>query len=79
VKEEPEPRLKRVAAALDDVRRELIDISRRNRLLDSPRTGRRIHCLEFANVDPDAVFAELTREGKTFAFAVWVRLKVSAR
>jgi hypothetical protein len=70
VDEEPDARLRRVAAALDDARRELIDISRRNRLLHSPRMGRRIHCLEFANVDSDAVFAELAREGKAFAFAV---------
>jgi hypothetical protein len=70
VKEEPDAQLNRVATALDDARRELIDISRRNRLLHSPRTGKRIHCLEFANVDPDAVFAEIAREGKTFAFAV---------
>jgi hypothetical protein len=67
--EEPEPRFKRVAAALDDARRELIDISRRNRLLHAPRSGRRVHCLEFANVDPDAVFAELVGDGKAFAFA----------
>src|SRR6516162_2102867 len=69
LKEEPDARLKRIASALDDVRRELIDISRRNRLLHSPRTGKRIHCLEFANVDPDAVFVELARESKAFAFA----------
>ena len=67
--EETDVRLKRVAAALDDARRELVDISRRNRLLHSPRTGKRVHCLEFANVDPDAVFAELGREGKAFGLA----------
>jgi very-short-patch-repair endonuclease len=67
--EEPDARLKRVADALDDARRELIDISRRNRLLHTPRTGRRVHCLEFANVDPDDVFSELARDGKAFAFA----------
>ena len=49
----PDPRLKRVADDLEDARRELIDISRRNRLLHTPRTGRRIHCLEFIDVDPD--------------------------
>ena len=62
-----DPRLQRVNDALDDARRQLIDISRRNRLLHTPRTGRRIHCLEF-NVDPDAVFGDLAREGKAFAF-----------
>jgi hypothetical protein len=65
----PNPRLKRVAEALDDARRELIDISRRNRLLHTSRTGRRVHCLELADVDPDFAFAELAREGRTFAFS----------
>lgn len=64
----PDPRLKRVADALEDARRELIDISRRNRLLHTPRTGRRIHCLEFIDVDPDTVFVELARGGKAFCF-----------
>lgn len=67
--DEQDLRLKRVADALDDARRELIDISRRNRLLHAPRGGKRVHCLEFANVDPDAAFRELAREGKAFAFA----------
>jgi hypothetical protein len=66
--DQPDLRLKRVADALDDARRELIDISRRNRLLHTPRTGKRVHCLEFSELDPDAVFAELAREGKAFAF-----------
>jgi very-short-patch-repair endonuclease len=70
VSEEPDAQSTWVVRTLDDARRELVDISRRNRLLHSPRTGRRIHCLEFADVDPDAVFAELAREGKAFAFAV---------
>lgn len=69
VSEEADPRPKRIASALDDARHPLIDISRRNRLLHSPRTGRRVHCLEFANVDPDAVFGALAREGKAFTFA----------
>ena len=67
--EEPDSRPKRVANALDDARRELIDISRRNRLLHAPRAGRRVHCLEFANLDLDPVFAELARAGKAFSFA----------
>jgi hypothetical protein len=53
---------------LDDARRELIDISRRNRLLHTPRIGKRVHCLEFTNIDLDAVFTDLAREGKAFAF-----------
>ena len=64
----PDPQLRRVAEALDDARRELIDISRRNRLLHTPRTGRRIHCLEFIDINPDAIFADLSRGGKAFSF-----------
>jgi len=59
-----DPPLKRIADTLEDARRELIDISRRNRLLHTPRTGRRIHCLEFIDVDPDTAFVELARGGK---------------
>src|SRR5436309_2638115 len=69
VNDDPIPRLTRVADALNDARRELIDISRRNRLLHTPRAGRRIHCLEFMDVDPDVVFANLARNGKAFAFS----------
>ena len=68
VNEEPNARSTRVSVTLDDARRELIDISRRNRLLHSPRTGMRIHCLEFANVDPDVAFMALAREREAFAF-----------
>ena len=60
---------KRIAEALNDARRELIDISRRNRLLHTPRTGRRVHCLEFVGVEPDFVFSELARDGKAFSFS----------
>jgi Protein of unknown function (DUF4011)/AAA domain len=63
----PELRVKRVAEALDDARRELIDISRRNRLLHTPRAGRRVHCLEFTDVNTDLVFSELARDGRVFA------------
>lgn len=67
--DDTDPRLKRVADDLNDARRELIDISRRNRLLHTPRTGRRVHCLEFVDVEPDFVFSELARDGKTFVFS----------
>lgn len=65
----PDPRQKRVAEALNDARRELIDISRRNRLLHTPRAGKRIHCLEFVDVDLDFVFSELARNDRAFAFS----------
>jgi Protein of unknown function (DUF4011) len=81
--------MQRIGRFLEDARRELIDISRRNRLLHAPRNTDRAaggggasgaggggaepprtvrpHCLEFLNVDLDAVFGTL-REGKVFGF-----------
>jgi very-short-patch-repair endonuclease len=61
--------LLRIKGALLDARRELIDLSRRNRLLNASRTGPRPHCLEIVNADPDAVFTGLMRAGKPFGFA----------
>lgn len=58
----------RIKQALQEARRELIDLSRRNRLLHASRTGQRPHCLEIINADPDAVFAAL-RAGRPFGFA----------
>jgi very-short-patch-repair endonuclease len=58
-----------VKAALLDARRELIDLSRRNRLLHAPRTGKRPHCLEIVGAEPDELFAGLARQGKQFGLA----------
>ena len=59
----------RVAKALLDARRELIDLTRRNRLLHTPRTGSRPHCLEILAADPNALFVGLRRDNKKFPFA----------
>ena len=59
----------RVAKSLLDARRELIDLTRRNRLLHTPRTGSRPHCLEVLGADSNTVFVGLRRESKSFAFA----------
>jgi very-short-patch-repair endonuclease len=59
----------RVAKSLLDARRELIDLSRRNRLLHTPRTGSRPHCLEILAADPNTLFVGLSRENKKFPFA----------
>jgi len=56
-------------AALSDARRELIDLSRRNRLLHSPLTGKRPHCLDILGVDPDELYVALARAGKPLGFA----------
>ena len=58
-----------IEAALQDARRELIDLTRRNRLLHCIRSGSRPHCLEFVNSDADATFFGLAREDKHFSFA----------
>ncbi|SRR6266404_3481397 len=59
---------KRVSEALRDARRELIDLSRRNRLLNTPQTAKRAHCLEIIGADPDELFVGLTRKSKPFGF-----------
>src|SRR5258706_13272299 len=59
---------KRVSDALRDARRELIDLSRRNRLLNTPQTAKRAHCLEIIGADPDELFVGLTRTSKQFGF-----------
>lgn len=59
----------RVAKALLDARRELIDLTRRNRLLHTPRTGSRPHCLEIVGADPNTLFVGLRRDNQKLAFA----------
>ena len=58
----------RVSRALHDARRDLIDITRRNRLLHSPRTGKRIHCLDIFGVDPNDLFNGLVRGERAYGF-----------
>ena len=60
--------LNHVSEALRDARRELIDLSRRNRLLHTPQTAKRPHCLEIIDIDGDELFGALTRNGKQFGF-----------
>lgn len=59
----------RLLAALSEARRELIDLSRRNRLLHATRNGPRPHCLEFIEANADELFVALARDGKQFGFA----------
>ena len=58
-----------VEAGLADARRELIDLTRRNRLLHCTRSGARPHCTELVNTDPGALFVGLVRDGKHYSFA----------
>lgn len=61
--------LKQVSDALLEARRELIDLSRRNRLLHMPRTATRAPCLEITGIMPDDLFVALARNGKQLTFA----------
>jgi very-short-patch-repair endonuclease/KaiC/GvpD/RAD55 family RecA-like ATPase len=58
----------RLKASLLDARRELIDLTRRNRLLNTTLSGKRPHCLEIADADCDEVFVALTRSGRSLGF-----------
>jgi very-short-patch-repair endonuclease len=58
----------RVSERLRDARRELLDLSRRNRLLNTPQTAKRTHCLELIGADPDELFVGLVRKSKQFGF-----------
>jgi uncharacterized protein DUF4011/AAA domain-containing protein len=59
----------RLLAALSEARRELIDLSRRNRLLHATRSGPRAHCLEIIDADADQLFAAVARDGRQFGIA----------
>jgi very-short-patch-repair endonuclease len=61
--------LERIKEALLTARRELIDTTRRNRLLHSTRSGKRPHCLEIIVAEVDEIFVGLTRTKSQFGFA----------
>ena len=48
--------------AVDQARRELLDPSRRNRLLHAPLAGKRPWCMEIIGHDPDELFQSLCRQ-----------------
>jgi hypothetical protein len=48
--------------ALDQARRDLVDLTRRNRLLHSPLTGKRPWCMSITGHQPDALFEKLYRQ-----------------
>jgi len=61
--------MRHLNASLLDARRELIDLSRRNRLLNTTLGGKRPHCLEVVNADCNEVFTSLVRDGKSISFS----------
>jgi Protein of unknown function (DUF4011) len=52
----------RIARALDQARRDLVDPSRRNRLLHAPLSGKRPWCMALTGRDPDELFDTLYRQ-----------------
>ena len=49
---------------LREARSKLIETGTRNRLIHTPRGGKRTRCLPIVNAQPDAVFVNLAREKK---------------
>ncbi len=52
----------RIKLAIEQARRELLDPSRRNRLLHAPLTGKRPWCMAVVGHDPDELFRALCRQ-----------------
>jgi hypothetical protein len=50
--------------AFDQARRDLIDLTRRNRLLHAPLTGKRPWCMAIIGHSPDELFEKLYRQEK---------------
>jgi hypothetical protein len=59
---DPDRRHIRLRKALDQARRDLVDPSRRNRLLHAPLTGKRPWCMAVVGHDADELFNALHRE-----------------
>jgi len=60
--QERDRRQGRLRQALDEARRELVDPSRRNRLLHAPLTGKRPWCMAIVGHDADELFDMLHRQ-----------------
>ena len=57
-----EPRRKRIKWALEQARRDLVDPSRKNKLLHAPFTGKRQWCLAITGHEPDELLKNLYRD-----------------
>jgi hypothetical protein len=68
----------RLKQALDEARRELVDPSRRNRLLHSPLTGKRPWCMAIVGHDVDELFNALHRQENFRGYAFQGRDKEEA-
>jgi hypothetical protein len=58
-----------IAWALEQARRDLIDLTRRNRLLHAPLEGNRPWCLALTGQSPDDLFTKLYRQEKFRGYA----------
>src|SRR4029077_15926372 len=58
---------------LDSARRDLVDLSRRNRLLHAPLGGKRPWCMAVVGHSPDALFDKLYRQENFRGYAFSAR------
>jgi very-short-patch-repair endonuclease len=65
----PDRQRKRISYALEQARRDLVDATRRNRLLHAPLTGKRPWCLAVTGHTPDELLQRLHWEEKATAYA----------
>ena len=59
--------------ALDQARRDLIDLTRRNRLLHAPLEGKRPWCMAVSGYNPDELFEKLYRQENFRGYAFKAR------
>src|SRR5579862_4950434 len=62
-----------ILAALDQARRELIDLTRRNRLLNAPLEGKRPWCMAVSGQSPDDLLDKLYRQENFRGYAFKAR------
>jgi very-short-patch-repair endonuclease len=68
--------LELISRALEQARRDLIDLTRRNRLLHAPLEGKRPWCLAVTGQSPDELFAKLYRQENFRGYAFTARIDV---
>src|SRR6266436_4350202 len=69
----PMPRPNTLKWALDQARRDLVDLSRRNRLLHAPLSGKRPWCMAIVGQTPDELFEKLYRQDHFRGYAFSAR------
>ena len=69
----PSPHRHLLKWALDSARRDLVDLSRRNRLLHAPLGGKRPWCMAIVGHSPDELFDKLYRQENFRGYAFSAR------